>query len=29
MAALRKIADVIDADPSQAGNFRVSKNLLA
>ena len=29
MAALRKIADVIDANPSQTGNFRVGKNLLA
>jgi hypothetical protein len=29
VAAFRKIADVIDANPSQAGNFRVGKNLLA
>jgi len=29
MAALRKIANVIHADTSQAGNFRVGKNLLA
>ena len=29
VAALRKITDVIDANPSQAGNFRVGKNLLA
>ena len=29
MAALREIANVIHADTSQAGNFRVGKNLLA
>jgi hypothetical protein len=29
MAALRKIANVIDANSSQAGNFRVGKDLLA
>ena len=28
MAAFRKIANVIHADTSQAGNFRVGKNLL-
>jgi len=27
--ALRKVADVVDANPSQAGNFRVGENLLA
>ena len=27
--ALREIADVIDANPSQAGNFRVGEDLLA
>src|SRR5580692_5132619 len=29
VAALREIANVIDANPSQAGNLRVGKNLLA
>src|SRR4029077_4666374 len=27
--ALRKIADMVDANPGQTGDFRVSKNLLA
>jgi hypothetical protein len=27
--ALREIADMVDANPGQTGDFRVSKNLLA
>jgi len=29
MSALRKIADVVHADASQAGDLRISENLLA
>jgi len=29
VAAFREIADVIDANPSQAGDLRIGKNLLA